>query len=206
MRFLVWILGSCVLWGGTVPLLPAIADESATSIDAASEPRPLQTDGVQTLLRFETQHYLVRVFQQQGLLYLNVYNKETGITDRNRVLADVVPPRSDDDHGWRTYVNQEGDLHYLARVNPQGLTELEIRVAGGSPAQPEVGFNATYGFPHMYLGETLDQALTDLEASGWAVDDETVHRVELTQDERSLTLKFDPDTQVITHTQLDDVL
>ena len=108
-----------------------------------------------TLLRFETQHYLVRVFKEAGKTYLNVYNKETGYTDINRALAQVAPRESEQDP-WHTYVNQQGDLEYRARINREGQTELEIRLAGGTSAQAETGFNATYSFSLMGLGADLE--------------------------------------------------
>lgn len=161
-------------------------------------------DDSMTLLRFETDHYLVRVYRQDGLTYLNVYNKETGFTDQNGVLAYRVSPEGDDDP-WRTYANQQGDLEYRAKVNPQGETALEIRLPDGPPARPEYGFNVTYSFPHTYLGTDLDRALDDLEAAGWTVDSKTSELVQLTRDQLALDLKFDPVTQVINHTQLIDL-
>lgn len=154
-----------------------------------------------TLLRFETEHYLVRVYRQDGLTYLNVYNKETGYTDQNGVLAYLVEPENDDDT-WRTYANQQGDLEYRAMVNAQGDTALEIRLPDGPPAQPEYGFNAVYSFPHIFLGEDLDSALNTLEESGWDVASTSSEMVELTRNQLELALKFDPSTQVITYTQL----
>ena len=156
-----------------------------------------------TLLRFETQHYLVRVYRQAGLTYLNVYNKETGFTDLNSVLAYVVDPATAGDT-WRTYANQQGDLEYRAMVNPEGETALEIRLPGGAPAPPEYGFNATYSFPHIFLGEELDDTLSTLAESGWRVASTSAEMVQLTRNDLALALKFDPDTQVITYTQLVD--
>lgn len=161
----------------------------------------------QTLLRFETRHYLVRVYRQKGETFLNVYNKETGFTDQNGVLAQVELAETETGT-WYTYVNQNGDLHYFARVNPSGQTELEIRVAGGSPDIPEVGFNATYGFPHQYLGQDIDSALAELEATQWTVEewiveDPRANQIELARDELTLMLKFDPTTRLITYTLAD---
>ena len=157
-----------------------------------------------TLLRFETQHHLVRVFRQDEQTFLNVYNKETGFTDKNRALAMLAPPESEGDN-WRTYVNQQGDLEYRARVSPEGRTELEIRISGGPPTQSEPGFNASYSFPHMYLGEDLETTLETLTESGWRVDSTELQLIELTRNQLVLDLKFDPDTQVITYTRLIDL-
>jgi hypothetical protein len=172
----------------------------ATALDNKGEPK----DDSMTLLRFETDNYLVRVYRQEGLTYLNVYNKETGFTDQNGVLAYLVTPESNDDP-WRTYANQQGDLEYRAKVNPQGETALEIRLPDGPPARPEHGFNVTYSFPHTYLGTDLDSALDELEAAGWTVDAKTSELVQLTRNQLALDLKFDPVTQVITYTQLIDL-
>lgn len=187
-----WGIGGLAATIDRVPALPA------------SQGTVLAQGNTQTLLRFETQHYVVRIYRRSGKLLLNVYNKETGFTDQNGVPAQVAPPRSDDD-AWRTYVNQDGDLLYLARVHPSGQTELEIRLAEGPPAQPEAGFNATYGFPHMYLGQDIDDTLAELEESGWTIDSTSGDGVELTRNQLALDLKFDPDTRIVTYTQLIDL-
>ncbi|MEM9767152.1 MAG: hypothetical protein AAF892_04620 [Cyanobacteria bacterium P01_D01_bin.71] len=156
-----------------------------------------------TLLRFETQHYLVRVYRKAGLTYLNVYNKETGFTDQNGVLAYLIEPEDEDDP-WRVYANQQGDLEYRAMVNSEGDTALEIRLPDGPPAQPEYGYDEVYSFPHIFLGEGLAATLSTLEESGWSVESTSSERVELTRNQLALALKFDPETQVITYTQLSD--
>ena len=169
---------------------------------ADNNAKPSDADSL-TLLRFETQSYLVRVYREDGLTYLNVYNKETGFTDQNGVLAYLVEP-DDETADWRIYANQQGDLEYRAMVNPEGDTALEIRLPDGPPAPLEPGFNATYSFPHIFLGEALDDALSTLEESGWSVASTSGEMVQLTRHQLALSLKFDPDTQVITYTQLVD--
>ncbi|MEM6717340.1 MAG: hypothetical protein AAF622_19970, partial [Cyanobacteria bacterium P01_C01_bin.147] len=161
-------------------------------------------DGTLTLLRFETESYLVRVYRQDGLTYLNVYNKETGYTDKNEALAYLVGPETEDD-SWRTYANQQGDLEYRAGVNPRGDTALEIRLPEGPPAQPEYGFNVTYSFPHVLLGSDLDATLSELEASGWSVESSSAETVELTRNQLGLELQFEPSTNTITYTHLIDL-
>ena len=156
-----------------------------------------------TLLRFETQHYIVHVYQQAAFTYLNVYNKETGFTDQNGVLAHRLAPEDDD--GWQIYANQQGDLEYRAKVNPEGQTELEIRIAGGPADPPEPGFNTTYGFPHSYLGTDVDTTLATLEELGWNVDTTESEEVVLTRNQLGLDLKFDPDSGVIIYTRLIDL-
>ncbi len=172
----------------------------AQALDSKGE---LKDDSI-TLLRFETDHYLVRVYREEGLTYLNVYNKETGYTDQNAVLAYLVSPENNDDQ-WRTYANQQGDLEYRAMINPQGETALEIRLADGPPAQPESGFNVTYSFPHIYLDADLETTLNELEASGWVVESTSTDQVQLTRNQLALDLKFDPVTKVITQTHLIDL-
>lgn len=210
MRFLISVVGLWTLISGIGAVLsvPAV---TATEVALTAPQRLAQTPDptareqdaeTLTLLRFETQHYLVRVYREDGLTYLNVYNKETGFTDQNSVLAYVLAP-AEDDH-WRIYTNQQGDLEYRAMVNPAGDTALEIRLPGGPPAPPEYGFNATYSFPHIFLGEELDDTLSTLEASGWSVAATSAEMVQLTRNELALALKFDPNTQVITYTQLID--
>ena len=155
-----------------------------------------------TLLRFETQHYVVHVYERADFTYLNVYNKETGFTDQDGVLAYLLPPEDED--VWQIYANQQGDLEYRAMVNPEGDTALEIRLPDGPPAQPEYGYDATYSFPHIFLGEALEATLSTLEESGWSVESTSSERVELTRNQLALALKFDPETKVITYTQLSD--
>ncbi|MDB9524690.1 hypothetical protein PN498_01705 [Oscillatoria sp. CS-180] len=215
-----WSVGLCVLvgYGGVLRPVEAIAsddlsveealttediftDDHSDQNEAAIIPQPRSI----TLLRFETQHYIVRIYQDSELTYLNVYNKETGFTDKNGVLAILAEPEDEED-SWLTYMNLYGDLEYRARVNPEGETELEIRVAGGPPAQPELGFNASYSFPHVYLGADVENTVAILTESGWVVDFTDQSAVELTRDESVLGIKFDPDTQTITYTQLVDLL
>lgn len=211
MRFLISVVG---LWAitsgfGTVLAVPAVtATEGALTVPQrlAQTPNPNgreQDEATLTLLRFETQHYLVRVYREDDLTYLNVYNKETGFTDLNSVLAYLVDV-AEEAHDWRIYANQQGDLEYRAMVNPKGDTALEIRLPDGAPAPSEYGFNATYSFPHIFLGEELDDALSTLEESGWSVATTSAEMVQLRRHELALALKFDPNTQVITYTQLID--
>lgn len=203
MRFSTCVISLCFAASGAGIALSANAIPLSTSSDLSNAQLPAQAESV-TLLRFETAHYLVRVYREGGLTYLNVYNKETGYTDKNGAIAYLASPESEDDN-WRTYVNQQGDLEYRAKVNPEGRTELEIRVAGGEPAQPEPGFNATYSFPHMYLGENLEKTLEELKESGWVVDSTEQEVVELVRNQLSLDIKFNPSTRVITYTQLADL-
>lgn len=207
MQSLVWRVGLCLATSvGIVfvssqaiasEVISAIADFSSTEQNDASD---VQNKPI-TLLRFETQHYIVRIFQEYGLTYLNVYNKETGFTDKNRALAMLAEPENEEDH-WLTYINQQGDLEYRARVNPSGSTELEIRIVDGPPDQPEVGFNATYSFPHRYLGADIEATVLSLSESGWSVSVVAESHVELTRNELSLNFTFESETGLITHTEL----
>jgi hypothetical protein len=201
MRSSVCLFGLCLAFSSAGILFSAKAATLSSPVYELASTQAVSQNDTVTLLRFETQHYLVRVFRRNEQIYLNVYNKETGFTDQNQVPAYLAPPEGDNDN-WRTYVNQHGDLEYRAKVNPEGETELEIRLAGGSPAPAEPGFNATYSFPHRYLGEDLEATLKELEKSGWIVDSSEPQQVELIRDQSALDLKFDPDTQVITYTRL----
>lgn len=203
MRTSVCVFGLGIACSSLGMLFSAQAVSSPLAPDAWQAPVIAKAETV-TLLRFETQHYLVRVFRENDHTYLNVYNKETGFTDQNRVPAVVASPDSGNDN-WRTYMNRQGDLEYRAKVNPQGQTELEIRIAGGPPTVGEPGFNASYSFPHIYLGENVEATLKELKESGWVVDDSEPERVELIRHQLALDLKFDPNTQVITYTQLIDL-
>lgn len=197
-----YVASACLALISLVPGTAAVATNSSP-IPEASETSlvPSVPKSSQTLLRFETQHYIVRVYRRQALTFLNVYNKETGFTDQNGVRAHSFLPESTEDP-WRTFVSQGGDLQYIARVNPAGMTELEIRVAGDSPTQPEIGYNASYSFPHMYLGHSIDAILPELEASGWTLDSTHTGSIALMRDQLALTITFDPRTRSITHTQL----
>ena len=203
MRTSVLVFGLYVACSSLGVLFSAKAISSPLSPDS-SQAQAIAKAETFTLLRFETQHYLVRVFRENEQIYLNVYNKETGFTDQNQVPAVVVSPDSEADK-WHTYVNEQGDLEYRAKVNPEGQTELEIRIAGGPPTVGESGFNATYSFPHIYLGENLEAALDELKELGWVVDDSEPERIELIRNQLALDLKFDPNTQVITYTRLIDL-
>ncbi|MEO1093536.1 MAG: hypothetical protein AAFX01_01385 [Cyanobacteria bacterium J06638_28] len=202
MRISVCTLGACLLLGTSSATVAATTVHPLPMGEIFHDTLLAQSDR-QTLLQFETQHYMVRVYEWQGGLYLNVYNKETGFTDQKGVPAYIDDPRSRDDD-WLTYVNvsEEGDLEYLARLHPSGETELEIRVSDGSPARPEVGFDASYSFPYSYLGKDIDVTLTELEEIGWVVDDTRRNRVELTREQLALNLRFDPRTRLVTNTQL----
>lgn len=206
MRFSISLVGLLTLLSGVSVATLAAADIGVAAPTAALQQLARadeETEDTLTLLRFETQHYLVRVYRHDNLTYLNVYNKETGFTDQNAVLAYLIEP-DEEKAGWRTYANQQGDLEYRAMVNSEGDTALEIRLPGGPPAQPEFGFNATYSFPHIFLGADLETTLSTLEASGWSVETTSSEAVELTRNQLALALKFDPETKVITYTQLSD--
>lgn len=211
MRFQISVVGlSAVVAGVGMTLASPAAIATEVALTEPQRPAPTatiegwaQADETLTLLRFETQHYLVRVYRKAGLTYLNVYNKETGFMDQNSVLAYQVESENAA-NDWRTYANQQGDLEYRAMVNPEGDTALEIRLPGGEPAPLEYGFNATYSFPHIFLGEELAAALSTLEESGWSVASTSAETVQLTRDELALALKFDPETQIITYTRLID--
>ncbi len=171
----------------------------ATSFVAPVFASETPSKGEQTLLSFETVNYRVRVFKAANQLFLSVYNKETGYTDLNQVPAQQLPPED----SWQTYVNQRGDLYYFARVSPSGETSLEIRVPGDNPAQPEAGFNATYSFPHSYLGQDIDTTVAALVQSGWVVNEQVEDAVALSASRQSLDLRFNPDTGRVTYTHLE---
>ena len=201
MRFLVSL---CSLALGVSSL--GIASSWAATPDRANMPWPtaaIAQSETTTLLRFETQHYVVHVYEQASFTYLNVYNKETGFVDQDGVLAYRLPPQDDD--AWQIYANQQGDLEYRAKINPEGETELEISLVGGPADPPETGFNNTYSFPHQYLGADVDTTLAALEELGWTVDKTESDAVELTRNQLALDLKFDPDTGLITYTRLIDL-
>jgi hypothetical protein len=192
-----YVLTTLFLSGYGIAFLPAQAQIQGTLSTTLGVP----SANPQTLLRFETQSYLVRVYQADTGVFLNVYNKETGFTDINSVPAKLLFSDSEPS-GWLTYVNQRGDLYYYARVNPEGATELEIRIPNGPSAQPEPGFNASYSFPHVYLGQNITTTLATLESLGWVVDESEENGILLSFDQTALDLKFDPTTGLITQTRL----
>lgn len=207
MKIAAFILALCTTTGCLGIILPVPAAARANRALQGSAQAVLSSINrrAETLLRFETRHYRVRVYQLQGSTFLNVYNKETGFTDQNGVPARVEHAEHPEE-AWQVYVNQQGDLHYLARVHPSGLTELEIRVPGGEPDVPEAGYNAFYSFPHHYLEEHVDSVLPKLAATRWTAEEETdSETLELTREHLKLILKFDPDTRLITYTQLIEV-
>lgn len=53
-------------------------------------PQPGLAQPDNTVLRFETSNYVVRVFRQQGELWMNLYNKATATTDLRQVPVTFV--------------------------------------------------------------------------------------------------------------------
>ncbi|NEQ42411.1 MAG: hypothetical protein F6K00_02140 [Leptolyngbya sp. SIOISBB] len=211
MRFSTFVVSLCAVFSslGVGLAAPASAEPKLTIFLPSAVAQALQNqenlkDDTLTLLRFETDDYLVRVYRQEGLTYLNIYNKETGYTDQNGVLAYLVNPDNEDEP-WRVYANQQGDLEYRAMVNPQGDTALEIRLPDGPPAPRDYGFNITYSFPHLYLGSNLETTLSELTESGWIVESSSADTVKLTRNQLALDLKFDPASNIITYTHLIDL-
>lgn len=211
MRFSTPFISLCAVFSsaGVGLAAPAAAESQLTIFLPSAVAQVLHNhdnlkDDTQTLLRFETEDHLVRVYRQDGLTYLNVYNKETGYTDQNGVLAYLVNPENEDD-AWRVYANQQGDLEYRAMVNPRGDAALEIRLPDAPPAQRDDGFNITYSFPHIYLGSNLEATLSELAAAGWSLASSSTDTVKLTRNQLALDLKFDPASNIVTYTRLLDL-
>jgi uncharacterized protein YgiM (DUF1202 family) len=106
-------------------------------------PRLAQVGTVETMLYFETESRVVRIFRQGSELFMNLYNKATDVVEVNGVPAELVPSSRDQ----VVYKNSLGEAERFARINALGETELEIIAADGTVVLQEPGFNAVVGVP-----------------------------------------------------------
>ncbi|MBD3883926.1 hypothetical protein IFO70_19410 [Phormidium tenue FACHB-886] len=86
-------------------------------IDPASPPIPASA----TVATFQTAKYAVRIYDENGELRMNVYNRGTDKVELQ--AAPVEVSRSDQ---RTTYINPAGDLTYAVTVLPVGGYRLEV--------------------------------------------------------------------------------
>ncbi|MBE9136845.1 SH3 domain-containing protein [Nodosilinea sp. LEGE 07088] len=137
---------------------PAPARTTAiTSMTATTLGQTLQlaqADVVETVLYFETESMVVRVYRRSSTLLMNLYNKSTDIVEVRGAPTQLVPNTSDQ----MVYRVEQGEAERLARINIQGDTELEIIAADGTLVLKEPGFNALVGVapgPSDFLGNNF---------------------------------------------------
>ncbi|MEO1070112.1 MAG: SH3 domain-containing protein, partial [Cyanobacteria bacterium J06638_6] len=117
-------------------------------------PQLAQSDTVETVLYFETESMVVRVYRRSSMLLMNVYNKNTDVVEVNGAPAELVPSTRDQ----TVYRTEQGEAERLASINIQGDTELVITAADGTLVLQEPGFNALVGIgpgPSDFLGNNF---------------------------------------------------
>lgn len=97
----------------------------------------------ETILFFETESRVVRVFRRGSHLRMNVYNKTTEEIEANRLQAESISS----DAELTIYRSSQAETQYFAAITIAGETALEIVSAEGTVALQEPGFNAVVGVP-----------------------------------------------------------
>ncbi|MEO1403184.1 MAG: SH3 domain-containing protein [Cyanobacteria bacterium J06635_1] len=87
---------------------------------------PSEPDNTQ--LYFETDSRKVRVFIENNLLLMNVYNKSTQKNEATKITALRLPvvmsTQGETTSAWRTYIAHQDGLVYMVRYEPRARTEL----------------------------------------------------------------------------------
>jgi uncharacterized protein YgiM (DUF1202 family) len=137
--------------GLTVPLVAltlspsqaALSPSSSEATPGLTVPLLAQEPIVETVLFFETDSAAVRIYRRGSDLFMNLYNKATGVVEVNDTPAELVPSTRDQ----TVYKNSMGEAERFARITVQGETELEIIGGNGEVVLQEPGFNAVIGVP-----------------------------------------------------------
>jgi hypothetical protein len=127
--------------------LAPLALLSATSALAAAPAQPTaatplpqtwlaQAGTIETVLLFETESMVVRVYRSGSGLFMNLYNKATDVVELRAAPTQLVPSTRD-----QTVYRAGGEAQRFARINVAGETELEILAANGNVVLKEPGFN-----------------------------------------------------------------
>jgi len=98
-----------------------VATAAIAAAPAPVTPAAERKQNVESLLAFETNQYAVRVYQQNGAVLVNVYDKV-----RSTLTYNGVPARKISGSGWLGYVAAQGAGVAYARYNIAGETELEL--------------------------------------------------------------------------------
>lgn len=131
----------CTLFLTIVLTLPSLVGTPAQSVLAqapiqeaptpARSPAPEASSAViptsETALLFENQQYAVRVFQQNGQAFANVYDKQS---QTHKKLPVSITLASDPQKDPTRYVATIGDQQYTITVNPRGTSDLTILKRG----------------------------------------------------------------------------
>ena len=118
------------------------AAESKAINFVQSTPVIAQEAIVETVLFFETENFAVRIFRRGEDLFMNLFNKQTGIIEVRETPAELVP----DTRNWLTYRNSFGEADRFARVGLNGESELEIvTLSNGSTLVKEAGYDTVVG-------------------------------------------------------------
>ena len=131
--FLVSFLGVLVLMSvgnlSTIAALPqtALTISQAPTPTVTSSPAiaPSEVPVTDTVLLFQNDRYVVRVYQEVGQVYINVYDK----TNQSQLLDKVpvsITPAGNPDKDPTKYLATIGDHQYIVMINPLGASELMI--------------------------------------------------------------------------------
>lgn len=139
---LLW-LGLC--WPGGLMLADsAIAAPTPGRSQPDSMPMLVAQESItETVLYFETASMSVRIYRTGSDLFMNLYNKSTGIVEVNGVPAELVASTRDQ----TVYRNTMGEAQRFAKISVQGATELEIIGADNTVVLKEPGYNPQVGVP-----------------------------------------------------------
>lgn len=109
--------------------------------DVIAQPPPDTGQSLETVLAFETNDYAVRVYRQNGQLYMNLFDKRVAELLLQETPATVVPS-SDSGNTGQSYVNTQGEFQAFARIAQNRSTELEIR-SNGALTYRAAGYNTS---------------------------------------------------------------
>ena len=137
--------------------VPAIAASSAPITDSVPQASDIPLNQVaqaseQNVLFFDTNTYAVRVFRQNGLLFMRVFNRDRSVREQDGALTTIAAQGE----GQTVYVssgdnfirnNQRQAVGYRVSVDTNSNTELRIVSNEGSTLLLESGFNAIVSEP-----------------------------------------------------------
>lgn len=137
-------LSACVCGGLVIPdvaLLPALGLAKGNGQSSGIE--LAQNTLAETVLFFETESAAVRVLRRGSNLFMNLYNKSTGVVEANNLPAEIAS----NEQGQTIYRNTQGEVKRFASISLRGETNLEIVAADGEVILQEPGYNTVVGVP-----------------------------------------------------------
>ncbi len=137
--FLIVVLGVLTLTiAGIVPSF-AIAAFSQPDSQIVQAPTPTMTSTspiappeisvTDTALLFQNDRYAVRIYQEGGQAYINVYDKASQTQPLDKVPVSITPAGNPDKDPTK-YLATIGDQQYIVTINPLGASELTILRGG----------------------------------------------------------------------------